>query len=299
MSDNIQEYIKYHVDSSKATDIDPQVEALQYISERLRLNIEQKFWICFLFSTCYCVGTAYIMFCAFPEFRLATRDKVVAWWKANRSNLLFQTDRRWIRSRNQFPDVVESYKTFVQSKSARMLQREAIMSSISGCRSPSNGYDLLLKNFKVQQFGRFAMFLYTDLLCNVCDVPIGVRFDIRQADSSRNGLALAMGRQDLYTGRQSHAERKPLTHTEIDELNKGLMLISSELANLHIKSRHKTMWSIETCLCAYRKWKEDGRRWVGYYVERYILELDKLKAMNPAFDLSVCYDFSNSLKKQC
>lgn len=296
MSDNIDEYIKYHVDSSMATDIDPQVEALQYISEHHCLSMEQKYWICFLFSTCYCVGTAYLMFMAFPEFTLATIDNVDAWWKANRQNLLFQTDRRWVRSRNQWPSVIGSYRQFVAGNSKSMSQQEAVMSSIANGTTPAARYEMLLKKFKVEQFGRFAMFLYTDLLCNVCNVQIGVRFDIREADSSRNGLALAMGRMDLYTGRKSHAERKPLTGAEIAELNKGLMRISQELAMLPIKPRHKTMWSIETCLCAYRKWKEDGRRWVGYYVERYVHELDKLKSMNPTADLDVCYGFASSLR---
>lgn len=54
MNGNIQEYVKYHFYSSKATDIDPQVEALQFICEKQNLSVEQRFWICFLFSTCYC-----------------------------------------------------------------------------------------------------------------------------------------------------------------------------------------------------------------------------------------------------
>lgn len=236
------------------------------------------------------------MFKAFPEFRLVDKSKVENWWIANRQKLLFQTDRRWVRSRNQFPRVVESYREFVARNSRGFSQRDAILSSIVNGKSPEERYNLLFKRFNVSQFGRFAMFLYTDLLCNVCDIPVGVRFDIREADSSRNGLALAMGREDLYTGRQSHSERKPLNAHEINELNKGLRQIASELAKLPIKPRHKTMWSIETCLCAYRKWKEDGRRWVGYYVERYSQELDKLKRLNPGVDMSVLYDFANSLR---
>lgn len=296
MIGSIQEYVKYHVDSSNATDIDPQVEALQFISDKQSLNDEQRFWICFLFSTCYCVGTAYLMFLAFPDFKAATGSAVKQWWFQNRSNLIFQTDRRWVRSRNQFPDVVESYRAFVYMNSSSMSQREAIISSIQSGKTPEERYGILLRRFKVSKFGRFAMFLYTDLLCNVCGVPVGVKFDIREADSSRNGLALAMGRADLYTGRQSHDERKPLTSHEIQELNDGLLIIAKQLSALPIKPRHKTMWSIETCLCAYRKWKEDGRRWVGYYVERYSHELDKLRAMNPQADMRVLYDFANSLR---
>lgn len=104
----INEFIQYHVDSSHALDIDPQVEGIQYLCNRFRLNMEQRCWLCFLFSTNYCVATTYYMFKEFPDFAATNTGKLQRWWDENRDRLIFQTDRAWVRSKNQFVDVFAS-----------------------------------------------------------------------------------------------------------------------------------------------------------------------------------------------
>ena len=42
-------YIDYHIESSKAKDIDPSNDCLKYLCDRFELNIEQRFWLAFLF----------------------------------------------------------------------------------------------------------------------------------------------------------------------------------------------------------------------------------------------------------
>ncbi len=296
MKYDASEYIKYHVESSKRTDIDPQVEALQFICDKEKLSLEQRFWLCFLFSTCYCVGTAWLIFTRFPEFRFARSRDVRLWYTQNRQNLLFQTDRVYVKSVDRFCGMIDSYADYVSKMSSRFSQREAICASIAGGKTATQRYDLLVERFDVSNFSRFSLFLYSDLLNNVCSVPVGVRFNILEAQSSRNGLALAIGREDLYTGRKSNRIRESLSSSEKSDLIDGLNQVVQELSALEIKPRHKTLWSIETCLCAYRKWKEDGRRWVGYYVERYAKELKKLSQLNPNANMSVLYGFCNSLR---
>ena len=51
--DRIDEFIKYHVDSSRAMDIDIQVEAVDALVHRFNLDREGRIWLSFLFSLTY------------------------------------------------------------------------------------------------------------------------------------------------------------------------------------------------------------------------------------------------------
>lgn len=270
----INEYIQYHVDSSRALDIDPQVEALQYICKRFDLDIEQRCWLCFLFSTNYCVATTYYMFNQFPRFEDVDIRVLQAWWEKNRDKLIFQTDRAWVRSKNQFVEAFISYQNFVfRWSQGSMRQHVAITRAISPGIDPYARYDYLLKNFRIALFGRFTMFLYSELLHTIAGIDIAVRLDLREAESSRNGLVFALGLEDVaYTGRHG----RKATKAEIEYLNKGLAFISGQINRLPINPRHKSLWSIETTLCAYKKNKL-GKRWVGYYIERGRKEIEKMQ----------------------
>lgn len=276
MINRIPEYIRYHADSSRALDIDPQVEAIQYICKRFELNDEQRYWLCFLFSTNYCTATTYFMYNEFPDFATVDVGRLQRWWTANRSKLIFQTDRAWIRSRNQFVEVFCSYRDLVAKLSGgTMSQAQALDAVIAQGGDPYTRYDSLIKNFDVRLFGRFTMFLYSELLHNICGLDLGVRFDIREAESSRNGLVFALGMEDTaYTGRTG----KHLPEDTIRTLNDGLRFIVRRIRQLPINPRHKSLWSIETTLCAYKKHCLNNRRWVGYYIERQRREIAKLQA---------------------
>ncbi len=62
------DYINYHIRSSEAKDIDPSNDCLRYISDRFELNIEQRYWLAFLFGTCYSATTVYYIYNEFPDF---------------------------------------------------------------------------------------------------------------------------------------------------------------------------------------------------------------------------------------
>ena len=187
----INEYIQYHVDSSRALDIDPQVEALQYICKRFDLDIEQRCWLCFLFSTNYCVATTYYMFNQFPRFEDVDIRVLQVWWEKNRDKLIFQTDRAWVRSKNQFVEAFISYQNFVfRWSQGSMRQHVAITRAISPGIDPYARYDYLLKNFRIALFGRFTMFLYSELLHTIAGIDIAVRLDIalHQLEGGQPGL---------------------------------------------------------------------------------------------------------------
>lgn len=282
MADRIEQYLKYHADSSKAWDIDIQVEAIQFLTQYHRLSLEQRLWLSFLFACTYCVPTAWYIFRSIPSWNAGTPEQLRGWWMREKAGLLFQTDRKWLKSRNLFPAVVEDYRAMVRREAAGNpvpTQIDALKHLIRGGRTPQERYELLVRNARVQQFGRFAMFLYSELLYHA-GLPVVATLNLAEAESVKNGVVFALGMEERsYTGRHGRAS----TAEELAVLTAGLNEIVRRVQPMPMTARHHSIWSIETTLCAYKKWHL-GKRYVGYYAERTLEEVRKMTALHPRFD---------------
>lgn len=261
-------------------DVDPSYEMLRYLCRRFELNTEQRYWLAFLYATCYCGPTVYYIYNEFPDFENVDEDRLEWWWKANRSKLYFQTDRRWIRSRNFWCDVFRSYKKFIGPQT----QREKFNEFVVGDKYAN--YDCAWKNSEgIYQFGRFALFLYLEAVHVVTDFPMRPKtMDIRTANSCRNGLAFAIGRPDLNT----HDSDQILETGTLDFLQSEF---DRTVETLEKESPRNSVWNIETTLCAYKKYCL-GKRHVGYYLDRQADEIEKLQsAVTEGVDWSVLWDY--------
>lgn len=275
MNNRIDQYLQYHVASSRALDIDTQVEALGYLCNRFELNVEQRYWLCFLFATNYCTATTYYMYNEFPDFATVDTERLRRWWEANRSKLIFQTDRAWIKRKDCFVEVFMSYRSEVMRLAGdKANQEQAVGKALQGA-SNETAYDALCNNFHVREFGRFSLFNYTELLHTLCDVNIAARLDLREAESSRNGLCFAVGMEQAYTGRHG----RTLSDDVISTLDEAMQYVVERVKQLPIRKRHKSIWSIETTLCAFKKHVLNNSRWVGYYIERQRKEIVKLERL--------------------
>lgn len=257
-------YEKYHYDSLEIGDIDPSYEMLRYLCNRFELNTEQRYWLAFLYATCYCGPTVYYIYNEFPDFENVDEARLERWWFANKSKLYFQTDRRWVRSRNQWCDIFRSYKRHV----GKLTQEQLFKTFKTPC--PYQTYDnawAAMSN--VYQFGRFAMFLYLEAVHVVTGFPMKPRtMDLREAESCRNGLAFALGRPDLNTH-----EGARITPAQINWLQVEFDKMTARMSK---EDPRNTVWNIETSLCAYKKYVM-GKRWVGFYLDRQAEEIIKLQ----------------------
>lgn len=246
----------YHLDSAIAKDIDPQVEAIKYLCERFELNTEQRFWICFLYSTNYSIPTTYFIYNEFPDFISVDYNRLTRWWTKQRGNLIFTTDRRWVRSTNSFVPQIRAYATFVMQRGGG--SQEAAIASLSG------DFNELL-GLPFPQFSRFSAFLYSELLYHVRGVAIEPPFSLAGAWSSE--VALREILPSYFIESQTKAA-----------YDGALSLIKTEIERLGLSRRYKTIWSIETSLCAFRKHVETGKRYVGYYIDRMRKEIDLMQS---------------------
>lgn len=278
--EGLKEYLSFHQASSFARDIDPQNDCLTYICDRYELNIEQRYWLAFLFATCYCAPTVFYIYNEFPDYQNVDVGRLERWWTANRNKLVFQTDRARVRSNNEFVNCFKSYREIIGTSQQAYFQKLS-------ASTPQDTYVAAYKRLSnIHYFGRFTMFIYLELVSVLTDVQmIPNDLNLREAESCRNGLALALGRKDLF----SHFEDKTLTFKDYSDLEQGLELLTAKISDMNIK--HKNLFNIETTLCAYKKVKL-GKRYVGYYIERMRTEIEAMKKNVPVgVDWSVLYDF--------
>jgi len=276
----LKEYLAYHYASSVANDIDPQNDCLAYICDRYELNIEQRYWLAFLFGTCYCAPTVFYIYNEFPDYETVDVNRLERWWRANKARLIFQTDRARVRSNDEFVNCFKSYKAIVGDNQAAYFERLTH-------QDPKQTYkEAYNKLSSIHYFGRFTMFIYLEMVSVLTPTKMTPDdLDLKNAESCRNGLALALGRDDIF----SHFEDKKLNANDYADLERGLSQIQQKIVEMPIK--HTNIFSIETTLCAYKKAKL-GKRHVGYYIERMRLEIEAMKKNVPkGVDWSVLYDF--------
>ncbi len=260
---------QYHNESLDAGDVDPSYEMLRYVCKRYELNTEQRYWIAFLYATCYCGPTAFYMYNEFPDFENVDAERLRRWWDQNRQRLYFQSDRRWVRSRNQFVDMFLSYR----NKIGRMRQEQLFRSFQTP--DPRGTYERAWQEMsQLYQFGRFAMFLYLEAVHVVTLFPMKPPgMNMSEAESCRNGLALAIGRPDLNThdsGSKISMQNQVYLQAQFNAL----------VAKMERDNPRNTVWNIETTLCAYKKYRY-GKRFVGYYLNRQADEITTMQLAVP------------------
>ena len=262
-------------------DTDPAYSCLLYIAARFDITLEQRYWLAFLYATCYCGPTAYFMFNEFPDYHLVNYDRMERWWKSNKHKVIFTTDKAWVRSRDQWVDMIRSYKTVVGH------QQQAIKFFELKTNDIYMNYDNCYKEFsKCYQMGRFGLFLYLEAVHELTNYPMSpTDLDLKNAVSSRNGLCYALGKDHLIR----HKDKTPLKNSEINMLNKEFAKLYKQIKKQ--RPHDTTVWSIETTLCAYKKYKL-GKRYVGYYIERQRKEIEKIQNLvTDGVDWSVLWDY--------
>ncbi len=251
-------YKSFHRAMFEAKDIDPSILCLKYLADRFELNIEQRYWIAFLYGCTYSAPTVFYIYNEFPDYQNIDMKRMSDWWDKNKSSLIFQTDRLRIKSNNQFISAVESYKSLCGNSQRNFLNQKSV----------SKIYDTILK---IKFFGRFSLFNYLDVLNSITDIEAEPRYlNMREAVSCRNGVAFSVERLDLM----NHTSKKKLNKVDLELLhNKFVQYLRS-------KDYAGNVFQIETTLCAYKKYRL-GKRYIGYYIDRMYSEIKKIEKLVP------------------
>jgi hypothetical protein len=253
MSGKTIPYIEYHKQSAAMKDIDPANDCLTYIANRFELNMEQRYWLAFLYSTCYCGPTTFYMYNEFPDFENVDVPRLERWWKANKDRCVFQTDRLRIKSNNEFVPSFISYRDWVGGTS----QQERFYRF----KTPylNQNYDMAYKSVgKIKNIGRFTLFIYLEIINLLTDFKcLPDTIDWKYADNCLSGLKYYLNQQ-------------------YPSYSLKVLDWSTVLKKLMLRFPKSNIFNVETTLCAYHKYMKD-QRYIGYYIDRQKKEIEKMK----------------------
>jgi hypothetical protein len=258
-------FIRWYAWSLKYDDCDPAVWATNYLHKRYEHNDEQRLWLAWLYGNTYQLPTAWVLMNEFPDFELATVDRITQWNTTNYKRLRYQTDTKW--NKGHLPSMFESYQKFVGDKT----QREA-MEKYYGDTEEANFNNLweVLKG-SLHKFGRYSTWFYLQHLKHTAGVRVSptslMLDDYDGSRSHRNGLLFAIA--------QEHDVDRKLTAVEYANLESQAKEILCET-----KTRFPELTSsidfftMETCLCSFKKiFREKHGRYLGYYLDRQAEEI--------------------------
>lgn len=249
------DFLTYHAESAAIRDIDPANDCLRYISDRFELTEEQRYWIAFLYSTCYCAPTVFYMYNEFPDFENVNVGRLQRWWDAHKKQTIFQTDRLRIKTGNKLVETFESYRDLIGDR----LQGEYFSELQTG--DEVKDYLLAYRELgNIRNVGRFTLFIYLEMISVLTNFRCRPdRIDWRFADNCRKGLAYSIGLDDT---------------TDYQLLDREMDRIADELKG----TSHPNIFNVETTLCAYKKYRH-GKRYIGYYIDRQLAEIRKIKTL--------------------
>jgi len=135
------------------------------------------------------------------------------------------------------------------------------------------------------QMGRFGLWLYTEALHVVTGFPLEPpTMRMRDAESCRNGLVMALGMPELNThGNGNHVSQRDMRYLQ--------SCFQDVVEELRETNKGSNVWNIETTLCAYKKYHL-GKRWPGYYIDRQADEIRSAEAaVTDGVDWSVLWEY--------
>ena len=263
----------FHIMGIRMDEIDPAAPMLKYIAKSLKLDRDQKFWLAYLYSTCYSAPTAYYMLVNLPRVQELTKTSILTWWINHKDKLVFESDRARVKTQNQFCIMLMNYKSLVKDSDGSFFDN---ICKETAAQNYERVYSYLKKN--LYYFGRYSLFMYLETIYNLTDLQIwATGLNLKESLSSRNGLCFLLG-LDSWVRRQS-VKRENLNQEQYFYLQDRLKELFDLLINKY-PSVPTTYWNLETSLCAYKKLFFQTR-YVGYYIDRQMEELIKMQKAVP------------------
>lgn len=241
--------------------------AFPYIFSKLGMDLEERYWFCFINGVCQNVVTTYELFIRFPqppteEGRMAAFSD---FFRSNYKKFGWDTDRRY--AKNNFEKIVSHYIGLLNGRS-----QEDFFNSIMNVGDPFGNFnrvwEMVMKDFHM--FGRLSTFSYLEYMriagLNIeCDSLFLT--DIDGSKSHRNGLCKVLGRDDL----DWHDKLNPeFDGRYTDEQLYWLECEGAELlAEAGARFPGTTYFTLESTLCCYKSWHRKNRRYPNVYNDMF------------------------------
>lgn len=252
--DEIGPVVNHYLQSTRATDDD-------------------KMWWVFLYSTCYCMGTAIAM-AHHLDYHSVEGDELEHYWTTTKPKLIFQSDRRYIKHMDQFTHMVKEFLTRSNRHPYDYIMRFVKLGDAT------TTYSQLYKEISSwKYYGRFGTILF---IFNLCKVFPQVEIESSNYNwrlGATTTSAIFNARYEDERAADFDAKRLPLTPADIHMLDATLQLISAALRQYNPNKKWNDIY-VTSDLCSFRKLFK-GVRYQGYYVDRQMEELQQLQSNFP------------------
>lgn len=256
LSKRLKEFVNYH----NTGDGECNGVVLTKWAEKHNLSKADRMDLCYFFSITYCVESAIVMYYS-RELILANPD---LWAKGNKSHLIFQSDRKYIRMKDSFEKCLTSW---IHNRAE--IQGMAKLSEID-----LNKWIPKMENYPL--FGRFSAYLYLETAAWLLNISV-----INADMDWENGATATSGLMHIY-GYDEAAEdydktrklKQPFTHKKMQDM------VEPVLKAIAAANGDNNITKVETSLCAYRKFFK-ATRYNGYYLDRMLEEIIAMKADYP------------------
>jgi hypothetical protein len=244
-------------------DCDPALWLLNYLFERYEHNIEQKYWISWIYGTTYHLPTAWIIWNEFPDFHLVDQKRLNDWNTNNYKILRYQTDTKY--NKGYLPQQFMSYKKWIEYENEDKTQ-DLRFKNLLAKDNFNFAWNSIVKN--LYKFGRYSTWYYLQTL-NECVglniIPNNLKLaDYSGSKSHRNGLCYALGLDEWVD--------KRLDKDCIYYLEQEAIRIKTEIP-VEIN-----LYQMETMLCSFKKiFRKSKGRYLGYYLDRQAEEIKKVQ----------------------
>jgi len=279
---------KWCVWSIKHKDCDPALWLLNYLFDRYEHNIEQKYWIAWIYGTTYHLPTAWIIWNEFPDFELVDQNRLKKWNNENYHRLRYQTDTKW--NKGHLPDQFASYKRWIMHNNAEKTQRHRFE------KLQEKSFDFVWQSIilNMHKFGRYSTWYYLQTLkdcVGVNIIPDNLKLnDHNGSKSHRNGLLYALSHDELIN--------KKLDPVTVQYLEIQALRLQCELKEEY--NVDMDLYQMETMLCSFKKiFRKKQGRYLGYYLDRQAEEIKKVEADDwNGIDWQVFWDARSETLKQ-
>ena len=268
--DSRELFIRWYAWSLEYKDCDPSVWMTNYLNKRYQHNDEERIWLCWLYGNTYYLPTSWVLKNEFPDYELATVDRITKWNNTNYKRLRYQTDTKY--NKGHLPSMFESYQKYFGNK----LQRDVLESLYSDNEKQNfdNIWNSVNKNF--YKFGRYTTWFYLQHLKHTAGIKIEptslMLSDYSGSKSHRNGLCYALNKKDWINNKITEKEYQWLQAKSDDiliEMRQRFPKLSEQL----------DYFTMETCLCSFKKiFRENSSRYLGYYLDRQAEEISTVSS---------------------
>lgn len=241
----------------------------EYLNKRGANNSDKVWWV-LLYSTCYCATSACVMYEKL-NYRVLDKKSLKNFWADNKSKLIFQSDRRYIKNMNQFVPIINEFM-----KKSKRNPWKYISQFVKD--TPESTYNALYKEVgSWKYYGRFSIILFMYNLNKILGIPMkSEKYDWKNGSTTTSAIFNARYMDDKAELFENNGK---LSNEDINLLDKSLIKIMNVL-NKKYPDKNWTIMGVTSDLCSYRKMFK-RTRYLGFYVDRQQEELSEIEKDYP------------------